>query len=247
MSQLRYWVWLTTKTGLRPLALRRLREHFGTPMEIYFAPFGGYADVPDLTERERALLEDKELGRTEEILRICQEKNIRILTMQDADYPERLRQIGDPPPVLYVRGRLPFLDELPAIALVGTRRASAYGMKMALKLGSEITSGGGCVVTGLALGVDAAGARGALSAGGSCVGVLGSAIDVDYPAANAGLIADVAATGAVISDASRSTIGSVRGSTPISASIRAARRAASGSGISSTGQSSPWGMDCTER
>ncbi len=70
---------------------------------------------------------DRSLERTEQILALCQEKNIRILTLHDAAYPDRLRQIADPPLVLYVRGNLPFLDELPTIAIVGTRKASAYG------------------------------------------------------------------------------------------------------------------------
>ena len=200
MAQIRYWIWLTSLVGLRPLAMRALTEHFGGPMEAYFAPAGGYDAVPELTGKERALLENKDVTRTGEILETCQREGIHILTLQDAGYPERLRQIADPPPVLYVRGNLPYLDELPAIAIVGTRKASAYGIKMALRLGQEITSFGGCVVTGMALGVDGSAARGALMADGPCVGVLGTAIDVDYPAANASLIRDVAATGAVISE-----------------------------------------------
>ena len=200
MAQIRYWIWLTSLTGLRPLTMRRLTEHFGGPMETYYAPAGGYDGIPDLTEKEKALLSDKDLSRTEEILEICREKNIRILTLQDAAYPERLRQIPDPPPVLYVRGRLPFLDELPAVAVVGTRNATPYGIKMAMKLGQELTAFGGCVVTGLARGIDGASARGALLAEGPCVGVLGTAIDVNYPRENSSLIDDVAATGAVVSE-----------------------------------------------
>ncbi len=200
MAQIRYWIWLTSLVGLRPLAMRALTEHFGGPMEAYYAPAGGYDAVPELTGKERALLENKDLSRTEEILETCQREGIHILTLQDAGYPERLRQIADPPPVLYVRGNLPYLDELPAIAIVGTRKASAYGIKMALRLGQEITAFGGCVVTGMALGIDGAAARGALLADGPCVGVLGTAINVDYPAVNASLIRDVASTGAVLSE-----------------------------------------------
>lgn len=200
MAQLRYWVWLSSLRGLRPIALQRILEHFSDPMEAYYAPMDGFLRVPELTDREREALNYRDLDRAEEILEVCQRENIHILTLQDAQYPERLRQIPDPPPVLYIRGKLPFMDELPAIALVGTRKASAYGIKMALRLGSEITAGGGLVVTGLALGVDGAAARGALGAGGGCVGVLGTAIDVDYPAANTQLIRDVAAVGAVISE-----------------------------------------------
>ncbi|MBQ3275985.1 MAG: DNA-processing protein DprA [Oscillospiraceae bacterium] len=200
MAQIRYWIWLTSLVGLRPLAMHAAIEHFGSPMETYYAPAGGYDAVPELNAKDRSLLENKDMSRTEEILEVCQQKGIHILTLQDAGYPERLRQIADPPPVLYVRGSLPYLDELPVIAVVGTRKASAYGIKMALRLGQEITACGGCVVTGMALGIDGAAARGAITAGGACVGVLGTAIDVDYPASNTSLIRDVAATGAIVSE-----------------------------------------------
>lgn len=200
MAQLRYWVWLSALDGLRSISAARSLEQFGGPMEIYFAPRGAFNEIPWLTAREKQLLENKDLSRTEKVLEVCSEKHINILTMQDASYPERLRQIPDPPTVLYVRGKLPYLDELPTVAVVGTRKASVYGIKMATRLGQEITACGGCLVTGLALGVDGAAARGALRENGPCVGVLGTAIDVNYPPQNTGLIDDVAAVGAVVSE-----------------------------------------------
>lgn len=200
MSQLRYWVWLASVDGVRTISLCRVLEHFGGAMEAYFAPEERLSELEDLSPQERRALSDRRLERTEQILALCQKKNIRILTLHDAAYPDRLRQIADPPLVLYVRGNLPFLDELPTIAIVGTRKASAYGINVATRLGQEITSYGGCVVTGMALGVDGAAARGALLAGKPCVGVLGTAIDVNYPAANSLLIDDVASAGAVISE-----------------------------------------------
>ena len=102
--------------------------------------------------------------------------------------------------MLYVRGTLPFLDEIPVIGVVGTRKASPYGIKMAIKISQEITTFGGCVVTGMASGIDGAAAKGALLANGVCVGVLGTAIDVNYPKENSLLIDDVAAIGALISE-----------------------------------------------
>ena len=148
MAQIRYWVWLTTLEGLRPISVTRLLEIFGGPMEAYFAPHGGYDAVPDLTDKEKELLQSKDMERTESILEKCQRKNIQIITIQDAAYPERLRQIADPPCVLYVRGRLPYMDELPVIGVVGTRKASPYGFKMATRIAQEITAGGGCVRDG---------------------------------------------------------------------------------------------------
>ena len=200
MAQLRYWVWLTTLEGLRPVSVRRLLDAMGGPMEIYYAPHGGYDAVPELTAREKELLQRKDMDRAESVLETCMRKNISIVTIQDAAYPDRLRQIADPPCVLYVRGTLPYMDELPVIGVVGTRKASVYGIKMATRIGQEITAGGGCVITGLALGIDGAAARGALLENGPCIGVLGTAADVNYPASNASLIDDVAAVGAVISE-----------------------------------------------
>ena len=197
MAQIRYWIWLTTLLDVRSITIQRLMDRFGGPMEIFF---GSYDDIPWLTGRERAALENKDMSRTESVLEKCQRDYIHVVTIQDALYPERLRQIADPPPVLYVRGQLPFLDELPAIAVVGTRRATPYGYKIARKIGQEITAGGGCVVTGMAAGIDGAAARGALLENGPCVGVLGTAIDVDYPAENALLIQDVATIGAIVSE-----------------------------------------------
>ena len=102
MAQLRYWIWLTTLVGVRSVTIQRLMDHFGSPMEIFF---GNYDQIPDLPPRERAVLENKEMSRTESVLEKCQRDGIQVMTIQDALYPERLRQIADPPPVLYVRGR----------------------------------------------------------------------------------------------------------------------------------------------
>jgi DNA processing protein len=200
MATVKYWVWLASLRGLTTRAERLVLEYFENPMEAYFCEYGEYGRIEGLTNKDRKLLASKNLDRAESILAACEEKNIRIMTMQDADYPQRLAHIYDPPVVLYVRGRVPVIDEEPAIAVVGTRKASAYGIKMAMRLGYDITKGGGLVISGLAAGVDAAAARGALNAGGACVGVLGSAIDVPYPSQNADLIEDVATAGALFSE-----------------------------------------------
>jgi DNA processing protein len=200
MSVVKYWIWLASLPGLSRRAVPSLLDYFESPREAYFAAFGEYDHVPDLTAKDRQMLADKGLKRVEEIQKACAERDIRVMTMQDADYPQRLVHIYDPPPVLYIRGRVPVIDEEAAIAVVGTRSASAYGVKMAARMGYELTRGGGLVVSGLAVGVDTAAAKGALSAGGACVGVLGSAIDTAYPRCNAGLIEDVAAAGALLSE-----------------------------------------------
>jgi DNA processing protein len=102
-------------------------------------------------------------------------RNLCVLTLADAGYPERLRVIPDPPPALFVSGKVP---DVPAVALVGSRKASGTGLECARALGGALGERGVCVVSGLALGVDAAAHEGALEAGGPTVGVLGCGIDV---------------------------------------------------------------------
>lgn len=200
MAELKYWVWLSTLTDLKPITRFRLLEDFQDPEGAYFADEKRLLKTAWLTDAERRLLSDKSLTRAEEILSKCREDSVSILTINDAAYPERLRNIYDPPVLLYIKGRLPAVDSEAAIALVGTRRATPYGFKLGRQLGFEISRCGGLVVTGLAAGVDSAAADGALRAGGGCIGVLGCAIDTVYPTNNVALYADVAEAGALVSE-----------------------------------------------
>ncbi|NLV86933.1 MAG: DNA-protecting protein DprA [Clostridiales bacterium] len=210
MSSLRYWVWLSSLTDLKPKSRSALISEFGEPESLYFADDRQLSGRCGLSEAERLLLSDKSLDRTNTILELCHRDNIAIITLKDAIYPERLKNISDPPVVLYVKGRLPAVDEQAAIAIVGTRGATAYGLKMARKMGFEVTKAGGLVVTGLAAGVDSAAAEGALRGGGSCLGVLGCGIDQIYPSWNTQLFDDVAIAGALISEYPPKTVGQSR-------------------------------------
>jgi len=125
-------------------------------------------------------------------------EGIRVLTLADEAYPSRLREIPDPPPALFVRGELP--EEAVPVALVGSRRATAAALEIARVLGVALAERGVSVVSGLALGVDAAAHEGALGAGGKTVGVLGCGIDVVYPRENRRLFEAVKRSGAVVSE-----------------------------------------------
>jgi DNA processing protein len=122
------------------------------------------------------------------------------MTLHDGDYPARLTNIPDPPLVLYIRGRLPALDEEAAVAVVGTRSCTPYGLKAAERIGYELARHGCLVVSGLARGIDSAAAKGTLRAGGRVVGVVGSGLDIVYPPENKKLFDDVAAVGAIVSE-----------------------------------------------
>ena len=131
MSQLQYWVWLSMRFGVRPKVKLALVEHFGTPRDVYFATEADYRARVPLRPEELRLLQDKDLRDANRALAICDREHIRILTIQDAAYPQRLLQIYDPPLVLYVRGTLPQIDDRAAVAVVGTRSATPYGMRTA--------------------------------------------------------------------------------------------------------------------
>ncbi|QIN78937.1 DNA-protecting protein DprA [Rubrobacter marinus] len=125
------------------------------------------------------------------------EKGYRAVTLADADYPESLAEAPDPPPALFVGGGLP---EGPAVAIVGSRKASATALDAARALGRALAERGACVVSGLALGVDAAAHEGALEAGGTTVGVLGCGIDGVYPRSHRKLFGLVRESGGIVSE-----------------------------------------------
>lgn len=199
MATLKYWIWLTTRAGVGHQAAFRLLEHFGSPEGAYFADGEEYK-LAGLDGKALRSLEDKSLTGAERILGECERLGVRVLTIQDADYPERLRQINDPPCVLYVKGTLFHFDEELAIGVVGSRNPTPYGVKMAGRLGLDLARRGVLVVSGIAQGLDSAALKGALSGGGRVVSVLGNGVDVVYPAQNRDLYADVAAAGALISE-----------------------------------------------
>lgn len=197
---LKYWVWLSQREGVGNQTRLALLEHFATPEDVYYADEGEILLTEGITRREAEALKDKDLSGADQILADCERLGLQLLTLHDAAYPVRLRSIYDPPCLLYIRGRLPAVDELPAIAVVGTRKASPYGIRCAEDLAFGLADGGAIVVTGLARGIDSAAAQGALRAGGIVVGVLGGGTDVIYPRENGWLYDDVAAAGCLISE-----------------------------------------------
>ncbi len=200
MSNLRHWLWLSTRGPAPGMYAARVLEHFGTPEGAYYADSAAYGQIPGIPGTVRQALEDKDLTPAETILAKCKEQGIWILTMQDAAYPQRLRQLESAPCVLYGKGTLPQLDHLPVVAIVGARKASPYGVMAARQFGLALARQGILVVSGSAYGVDAAALNGALRGGGEVVSVLGNGIDVTYPAGHEDLYADVAAAGALLSE-----------------------------------------------
>ena len=200
MSALKYWLWLTELPGLTNQTRLALLRHFPTPEDVYYADPEEVLLTEGITREQAKLLEDKDCSGADRILADCQQLDLDLLTIQDAGYPNRLRNIYDPPCLLYVRGRLPAFDDEASIAVVGTRDCTPYGISSAEKLGYGLAAGGAVVVSGLARGVDSAALRGALRAGGTVTAVLGNGLDVVYPPENRYLYEDVAAAGALVSE-----------------------------------------------
>ena len=199
MATLPYLLWLSTREGLRPETGAALLRRFGSPEAVYFADGAEYA-LLELPEKLCRSLEDKSLDGADRILGDCDRLVLQTVTCQDAGYPERLLQLHDFPLVLYVKGKLPRFDEELAVAMVGARKCTPYGVAMAGRLGLELARSGALVVSGLAQGVDAASLRGALRGGGAVVSVLAGGADVVYPPSNRELYEDVAAAGCVLSE-----------------------------------------------
>ncbi|MBR1565456.1 MAG: DNA-protecting protein DprA [Oscillospiraceae bacterium] len=195
MSSIRYWVWLSSVSAANPRARFALAEHYGDAEKAFHAPTGELKTIQGLSAFEAEQFERRDLRETDRILEACRRENITILTLADAAYPQRLKNIYDPPVVLYLKGRLPDVDAIPSVAVIGTRSATPYGLKMGRDIAFEIAKCGGIVVSGLTEGVDRAAARGCLLAGGTCIGVLGTAHGRDGE-----LREDVAATGALVSE-----------------------------------------------
>ncbi len=178
-------IWLAESTGAGSRLGVALLRHFGTVEQIYRQKPASAETWEFLTRKERGtvmmMLSNKSLDAAEKILRQCEEKDIRLALFGDLLYPASLRALPTAPMLLYYKGNMPILDRRFSVAVVGTRTMSDYGRRMAYYLGYGLTVGGALIISGMALGCDSVAMMGALDAGGTVVGVLGSGVDVIYP------------------------------------------------------------------
>ena len=195
-----HWIWFSLRQNVSDRMKVELLQHFRDPEEIFYAGKEAFRNVVGLTEAGFASLQDKDLQKAEWVLHQCEKEKLGILTYQDAAYPARLKNISDPPAVLYYKGRLPDFDGSPLIGVVGTRQASPYGLTAAKRMGYQIARCGGIVVSGMANGIDSMAMSGALTAGGTVVGVLGCGADMVYPLSNKNLFADTENYGCILSE-----------------------------------------------
>ena len=200
MSDLRYWIALNFLPDIGPVTARRLLSAFMEPENIFRASFSELKNVPGVSaNRARGIADFDQWEKVEKEIDTAEKNNIRLVTLNNASYPGNLKRIHDAPPVLYIKGALTEADKY-AVAMVGSRNASPYGMQTAEEMGRRLAASGLTVVSGMARGIDTASHKGALRAGGRTLAVLGSGLNVPYPAANRELMGKIEPSGAVISE-----------------------------------------------
>ena len=201
MEETKYVVALRENARVGPKTFRLLMEHFGSPQAVFEASMDDLTELPRIGESKAAeiLQAADRVGEIEEHLLFLADSGINVLTLFDDDYPKSLRRIDDTPPLLYVKGNIRDEDDC-AVAVVGSHQASLEGVEMATKLGRALAERGVTVVSGLALGIDTAGHRGALQGGGRTIAVLGSGLNVIHPKQNVELAECIATNGALISE-----------------------------------------------
>ncbi|HLA85344.1 MAG TPA: DNA-processing protein DprA [Thermoguttaceae bacterium] len=191
---------LSLVADVGPITRRALLDRFGTPAAVFAAAPDEIRAVKGVGPKllSRILAARHEVDPQREI-DLCREHDIQILTDTDPGYPRALAEIHDPPSTLFVRGRI-LPSDATAVAIVGTRHATSYGLRQAERLAGSLARAGVTVVSGLARGVDGAAHRGALAAGGRTIAVLGSGLLRIFPPEHVGLADEIAAAGAVVSE-----------------------------------------------
>jgi DNA processing protein len=191
------WLALSLTPGMGPTRARKLVDHFGSAEAVFHATLTELEATGIQAASAQAIATGKsaELAR-EEIARAA-EQGIALLSCEDEFYPSRLREIYDPPSLLYVRGNTAILKQ-PGIAMVGTRHPTPYGSGMAERLASDLAAQGLVIISGMARGVDTASHRGAISAKGKTIAVFGTGVDVIYPKENSRLAEQLLALGGAL-------------------------------------------------
>lgn len=197
-ADIAYWVGLSLIPGLGGESYRRLLREFGQPQNIYAASTAALTAVVGKAVAD-SIRRGPDLGALAPLFAWLESEQNHIVTLADADYPRALLQIPDPPPLLYVKGRLDLLNR-PALAVVGSRNATPQGLMNAESFSRTLSDSGLCIVSGLALGIDAAAHRGGLDGASSSIAVVGTGLDIVYPARNHALAHELAQRGALVSE-----------------------------------------------
>ena len=199
-KNIKYWLAINKVPNLGPITIKKLWDHFGSAEEIWKASEGCLLEIEGLNKKAvKSFIENRNRIDLENEIKAVSKEKLKILSLEDKDYPELLKNIYDPPPVLYIKGRnLKSNDK--TVAIVGTRRASRYGKEIAQKLAFELASLGITIVSGMASGIDTSAHKGALEAKGNTIAVFGCGVDVIFPSENRSLASEIESSGALVSE-----------------------------------------------
>lgn len=199
MSNKRYWIWLQQCLGAGA-RFKEILEYFGSVEKLYNTNIIELRMSPVLTSKQIDRISKYNINEADRIIAECEKNNWQIIAYDDREYPQRLREIANPPAVLYVDGVLPNIDDYAVISIVGTRKASTYAIRCAGVMAKGVALCGALVVSGGAIGVDSAAHKGALSAGAKTVAVLGNGFGNDYLKSNQSLRDEIKSNGALITE-----------------------------------------------
>ncbi len=195
--QATYWLALALTQGLGPTRIKKLIEHFGTAERVFQASLTELEATGMRAVSAQSVATGKSLELAQQECAKAVEAGAKIISLSDPEYPSRLKEIYDPPVILFVKGSLEVLAQ-PVIAMVGTRHPTPYGSGMAERLSTDLAARGLVIISGLARGCDTASHRGAVAARGKTVAVLGTGIDVMYPRENTRLAEQIVALGGAL-------------------------------------------------
>lgn len=196
----RYWIWISQSLGYNSIKVKRISELYSDIADFFSGGEKEWKHCGIFTPNEMKKLNNTKISVADDIIKKCRELNYSVIAIDDERYPQRLINIDTPPAVIYVNGQLPEFDDRLSISIVGTRRATRYGTDNSFKFAYALAKYSVIIVSGGALGVDCASHRGALSANGITVCVLGCGINYKYLTENEGMRKAIAQSGAVISE-----------------------------------------------
>ena len=198
--KLLYYIWLGAKLQAGSVSPKILLEYYDCDIEkIYNASEEDYMKLK-ISKNDIAKLADKDLTDAKHYYEYCAKERVGILCYDSSFYPQRLKNISNPPPMFYFKGRVEMFDDYPCFAMVGTRSCSENGIRTAYRMGYEAAMRGAVAVNGIAAGIDAAVLKGALDADGYVIVFLGNGIDRIYPTSNTELFKRVARRGLILSE-----------------------------------------------
>jgi len=192
-----YWLALALTQGLGPTRIKKLIEHYGTAERVFHASLTELEATGMRAVSAQSLATGKSLELAQQECVKAAEAGAKIISLSDPEYPSRLKEIYDPPVILFVKGNVEVLAQ-PGIAMVGTRHPTPYGSGMAERLSTDLAARGLVIISGMARGIDTASHRGAIAAKGKTVAVLGTGIDVMYPKENTRLAEQIVALGGAL-------------------------------------------------